>query len=82
MSRWCCPTRTGTAVASDQLQRTVADAIKHEAGIDPGAPSVIGQLAHLAFPVAPGEQGVLAAAGLGAVLVQVPANPAPVRTPR
>ncbi len=71
------PYSDGYGSASDQLQRTVADAIKHEAGIDPGAPSVIGQLAHLAFPVAPGEQGVLAAAGLGAVLVQVSGEPGP-----
>jgi hypothetical protein len=57
--------------APDELQRTVAGAISHEAGIDPGAPSAIGQLAHLAFGFAPGEQGVLGAAGLPAVLVQV-----------
>jgi len=65
------PYSDGYGDASDQLQRTVAAAISHEAGIEPGAPSVIGQLAHLAFGLAPGEQGVLDAAGLPAVLVQV-----------
>jgi Peptidase family M28 len=54
-----------------QLQRTVADAITHEVGTDPGAPSVFGQFAHLVVPLAVGEQGVLNAAGLPAVLVQV-----------
>ena len=65
------PYSDGYGSAPDELQRTVADAISHESGIHPGAPSAIGQLAHLAFAFAPGEQGVLAAAGLPAVLVQV-----------
>ena len=34
-----------------------------ESGWDPGAPSTFGQLAHLAFPLAAGEQGVLGAGG-------------------
>jgi hypothetical protein len=54
-----------------ELQRTVADAITSEAGSDPGSPSGFGQLAHLAFPLAVGEQGTLNAAGIPAVLVQV-----------
>ena len=53
-----------------QLQRTVDDAISLEAGSDPGAPSAIGQLAHLAFGATVGEQGPLNAAGVPAVLVQ------------
>jgi hypothetical protein len=65
------PYSDGYGSAPDELQRTVADAIAHESGIQPGAPSAIGQLAHLAFGFAPGEEGVLAAAGLPAVLVQV-----------
>ena len=65
------PYYDGYGSAPDELQRTVSDAIVHEAGLDPGAPSAIGQLAHLAFGFAPGEQGVLGAAGLPAVLVQV-----------
>ncbi len=53
------------------LARTVEDAIKQETGSDPGAPSGLGQLAHLAFPLTVGEQGPLDGAGLPAVLVQV-----------
>jgi hypothetical protein len=64
------PYSDGYGSAPDELQRTVADAISREAGVHPGAPSTIGQLAHLAFALAPGEQGELAAAGLPAVLVQ------------
>ena len=65
------PYSDGYGSAPDELQRTLAAAIEHEAGVHPGAPSAIGQLAHLAFPLAGGEQGVLAAQGLPAVLVQV-----------
>ena len=60
-----------------RLQRTVADAIKREAGWDPGAPSTFGQLAHLMFPMAVGEQGVLDAQGLPAVLVQATSERGP-----
>jgi hypothetical protein len=52
------------------LARTASDAIMHEFGADPGAPSALGQLAHLALPMAAGEQGVLNAGGVPAVLVQ------------
>jgi peptidase M28-like protein len=65
------PYSEGFGSAPLQLQRTVADAITREAGSSPGAPSVLGQLAHLAVPFAAGEQGVLGASGLPAVLVQV-----------
>jgi hypothetical protein len=65
------PFSDGFGSAPVQLQRTVADAITQEVGSDPGAPSAIGQLAHLAFPFAAGEQGPLDAHGLPAVLVQV-----------
>jgi hypothetical protein len=65
------PYSDGFGSAPPQLQRTLADAITHETTSAPGAPSTIGQLAHLAFPIATGEQGVLGARGLPAVLVQV-----------
>jgi hypothetical protein len=65
------PYSDGYGSAPERLQRTVVDAIRHESGIRPGATSAIGQLAHLAFAFAPGEQGVLATAGLPAVLVQI-----------
>ena len=65
------PYSDGYGSAPLQLQRTVSDAISHETGSDPGAPSPIGQLAHLALPFTVGEQGPLDAAGIPAVLVQV-----------
>jgi len=59
------------------LQRTVDAAITQESGWDPGAPSVLGQLAHLTFPMTVGEQGPLGAEGLPAVLVQATGEPGP-----
>jgi Peptidase family M28 len=81
------PYSDGYGSAPDELRRTVAGAIRREVGVDPGAPSVIGQLAHLAFPFAAGEQGVLAVDGLPAVLMQVsgergPASGASASAPR
>ncbi|MGO9488265.1 MAG: M28 family peptidase [Solirubrobacteraceae bacterium] len=64
------PYSDGLGSAPLELQRTVADAISQQTGWDPGAPSTLGQLAHLTFPLAVGEQGVLDAQGLPAVLVQ------------
>jgi hypothetical protein len=64
------PFSDGFGSAPLQLERTVTRAINQETGFAPGAPSLIGQLAHLAFPFAVGEQGVLNAGGLPAVLVQ------------
>ena len=63
------PFSDGFGSAPIQLQRTVTAAVAQEVAA-PGAPSVIGQLAHLAFPLAPGEEGALNAGGLPAVLVQ------------
>jgi len=57
--------------APEELQRTVTSAIAQNVGGNPGVPSTFGQLAHLAFPLATGEQGALNASGLPAVLVQV-----------
>jgi Peptidase family M28 len=81
------PFSDGFGSAPVQLQRTVDHALTQEVGSDPGAPSPIGQLAHLAFPFAAGEQGPLGTAGLPAVLVQVsgergPAAGEPVSTER
>jgi Peptidase family M28 len=81
------PYSNGYGSASDELQRTLSSAILQEAGVRPGAPSIFGQLAHLALPLAAGEQGALNAAGLPAVLVQVsgvrgPAAHAPVSKQR
>jgi hypothetical protein len=65
------PFSDGFGSAPAQLQRTVANAITQETGSDPGAPSTVGQLAHLAFRFTVGEQGPLDAGGIPAVLVQV-----------
>src|SRR5271165_4466387 len=64
------PYSDGFGAAPLQLQRTAVDAITTQAGLNPGGPSELGQLAHLAFPLAVGEQGVLQAGGLASVLVQ------------
>ncbi len=64
------PYSDGVGSAPLELQRTVAAAIMQNVGIDPGAPSALGQLAHLAFPLSIGEQGALDARGVPAVLVQ------------
>ncbi len=53
------------------LQSTVAAAVVQQAGSSTAAPGTLAQLAHLAFPLAGGEQGPLGARGLPAVLVGV-----------
>ncbi|HEV7585328.1 MAG TPA: M28 family peptidase [Solirubrobacteraceae bacterium] len=65
------PFSDGYGSAPLQLQRTLADAFTREAGVNPGSPSATGQLAHLAFPFAVGEQGALLAAGVPSVLAQL-----------
>ena len=65
------PYSDGVGSAPELLQRTLAAAIAQNVGGDPGAPSTLGQLAHLAFPFATGEQGALNAAGIPSALVQV-----------
>jgi Peptidase family M28 len=65
------PFSDGYGSAPLQLQRTLSDALTHEAGTNPGAPSALGQLSHLSFPLTVGEQGRLDAAGIPAVLMQV-----------
>jgi len=71
------PYSDGSGSAPLLLQRTLAGAITQEVGVDPGAPSAIGALAHLAFPFAVGEEGALNAGGLPAVLVQVSGEAGP-----
>ena len=71
------PYSDGFGSATELLQRTIAGAIMQNLGGNPGAPSAIGQLAHLAFGFATGEQGALNASGLPAVLVQVSGEATP-----
>jgi len=65
------PFSSGLGSAPASLQRTVSIAVTREVGVDPGAPSTLGQLTHLTLPLAAGEQGPLLAHGIPAVLVQV-----------
>jgi hypothetical protein len=65
------PFSDGLGSAPLELQRTVNAAISQQTGVEAGGPSTFGQLAHLAFPLTLGEQGVLDAGGIPAVLVQV-----------
>jgi hypothetical protein len=76
------PFSDGLGSAPLELQRTVAGAIAGEVGVDAGAPSTLGQLAHLAFPMTVGEQGVLNAGGVPAVLVQVSGERGPAPSER
>jgi hypothetical protein len=65
------PFSDGFGGAPDQLQRTVAAALAREGGVPASDPGAFAQLAHLALPFAPGEQGVLERGSIPAVLVQV-----------
>jgi hypothetical protein len=73
------PFSDGYGSAPLQLQRTLADAFSREAGANPGAPSALGQLAQLTFPLTVGEQGPLNAAGIPSVLLQVSGERGPSR---
>ncbi|HEV3034043.1 MAG TPA: M28 family peptidase [Solirubrobacteraceae bacterium] len=64
-----------------ELQRTVDAAITQNVGVEPGAPSTLGQLARLAFPLTVGEQGTLNAGGVPSVLVQVSGEEGPPTPP-
>jgi hypothetical protein len=59
------------------LQSTVAAAVAQQAGGSTAAPGMLTQLAHLAFPLAGGEQSSLDAHGLPAVLVGAGGEQAP-----
>ena len=71
------PFSNGLGSAPLTLARTVGDAIKNQAGIDPGAPSALGQLVHLIFPMSVGEEGVLNDRGVPAVMVQASGEAGP-----
>jgi hypothetical protein len=60
----------GLGAAPLQLQRTVDEAISQQLATGAGSPSAASQLAHLVFPLTAGEQGVLDASGVPAVLLQ------------
>jgi hypothetical protein len=71
------PFSDGLGSAPLVLARTVSDAIKNQASMEPGAPSALGQLVHLVFPMSVGEQAVLNDLGVPAVLVQDSGEPGP-----
>jgi hypothetical protein len=63
------PFSSSSTEAPESLRLTLEQAISQEVGLDPGAPSVGAQLAHLTFPLPIGEQAPLNTAGVPAVLV-------------
>jgi hypothetical protein len=65
------PYASVAGTAPESLQLTLDDAISQEVGVTSGAPDAVAQLAHLALPLATGEQAPLNAAGIPSVLVQV-----------
>jgi hypothetical protein len=71
------PFSNGVGSAPLVLARTVSDAVKNQAGVEPGAPSALGQLVHLVFPLSVGEQAVLDDSGVPAVLVQASGEEGP-----
>jgi hypothetical protein len=71
------PWSNGQAVAPTRLRNTVATALSQQAQLAPGAPSLGGQFAHLAFPFTATEQGPFGTAGESAVLMSVSGDRAP-----
>ncbi|HVR06131.1 MAG TPA: M28 family peptidase [Solirubrobacteraceae bacterium] len=67
---WVSGLSAAPGSAPQLLQRTVAQAFAQQAGVAPASPSLLTDVAQLAFPLVPGEQGPLAADGLPALLVQ------------
>jgi Peptidase family M28 len=65
------PFSSGTEAAPETLERTLQGAISQEVGAAAGSVGLSAQLAHLALPLAVGEQAPLADAGIAAVSVQV-----------
>jgi len=65
------PFSSGHGLAPEALQLTLTAAISQEVGVNAGSPGETAQLAHLAFPLATGEEAGLNGAGVPAVLVQV-----------
>jgi hypothetical protein len=65
------PWSTGQNVAPTALRNTVATALGSQAGLAPGATSLVGQFARLAFPFTLSEQGPFGAGGDPAVLLSL-----------
>lgn len=71
------PWSSSTALAPLVLRRTVESAVMSEVGLRPGGVRPGVQLARLAFPLTPGEQGPFDAHGIGAVLLSASGERAP-----
>jgi hypothetical protein len=65
------PWSNDPVVASPQLRNTLATTLSQQAQLSPGASSLGGQFAHLAFPFTATEQGPFGARGQSAVLLSV-----------
>ena len=74
------PWSNGQQLAPSLLRDTVAAALRAQAGMTAGSPSLADQLAHLAFPVTLTEQGPLNARGIPAVLLSASGDNAPSAT--
>ena len=71
------PWSNDPVVAPPQLRNTVATALSQQARLSPGASSLGGQFAHLAFPFTATEQAPFGAQGQSAVLLSVSGERAP-----
>ncbi len=65
------PFSDGEQVAPPMLRNTIAAALGSQAGLRPGATSLAGQIARLAFPLTVSEQGPFGPRGVPAVLLSV-----------
>jgi hypothetical protein len=72
------PWSTTSQLAPPLLRATLASALRSQAGLSAGGPTLLGQLSHLAFPLATTEQAPFNASGTPAVLVSASGErPAP-----
>ncbi len=65
------PWSNGVGFAPPGLRNTVAQALTSQAGLRAGGSSLIGQLAHLAFPLTTTPQGAFGAAGVPAITLSL-----------
>lgn len=71
------PWSNGQRVAPPMLRNTVAAALSSQTGLPAGSTSLLGQLAHLALPLAATEQAPFGARGYPAVLLSLAGERAP-----
>jgi hypothetical protein len=71
------PWSTGQELAPPLLRNTAAAALSSQTGLSAGAPTLVGDFMHLAFPFTVSGQGPLNAAGIPAVLLSSSGELAP-----